>query len=265
MRNMFVILLSQLFAPCLLAQGLAFKMQEVDRTLQVGYCVVIADVNSDQKPDIVIADAQRVIWLENPTWKLRTILQGQTKPDNVSLAARDIDGDGQVDFALAADWRGVSNTRTGGTLQWLKRGKSLEEPWQMIPIADDIPTIHRIRFAQLMESTRPELLVVPLMGRGTSAEKNWSERGVEIQTFSIPAQPERDRWPRLVMDQSLLVVHNFEPVKLLTPKHQQLLLASYDGLFLMRRYEEAGLLSWRMQKLGEGDQSQPQKSRGCSE
>ncbi len=103
---------------------LRFRMQEIDHTLKVGYSVVIADVNNDKKPDIVVADAQRVIWFENPTWKLRTIIQGQTKPDNVSIAAYDIDGDGLIDFALAADWKPF-NTKSGGDASVAQAGQDV--------------------------------------------------------------------------------------------------------------------------------------------
>ena len=60
--------------------------------LTVGYAVVIADVNDDGKPDIVVVDSKRVIWYENPSWKCRTIITGKTKPDNVCIAPLDIDG-----------------------------------------------------------------------------------------------------------------------------------------------------------------------------
>ena len=107
----------------------------------------LVDLNGDGKKDIVVVDTTRVVWFENPTWKLRTIIQGQTKPDNVCIDAHDIDGDGALDLALGADWKPF-NTREGGTLQWLRRGPTLDDPWTVFPI-DTEPTLHRIRFADL--------------------------------------------------------------------------------------------------------------------
>src|SRR5262249_38366197 len=99
-----------------------FRMQELETKLGVGYAVLIADVNGDGKPDIIVVDTTRVLWYENPTWKRHTIIEGLTRPDNVCAAAHDIDGDGKLDLALGADWKPF-NTKEGGTLQWLKQGK----------------------------------------------------------------------------------------------------------------------------------------------
>ncbi len=125
----------------------SFRMQELDEKVEVGYAVLCVDVNGDGKKDIVVVDTKRVIWFENPTWKVHTIIKGLTKPDNVCIDAYDIDGDGKIDFALGADWKPF-NTKSGGTLQWLKRGKNIDEPWSLYPI-DTEPTVHRIRFADI--------------------------------------------------------------------------------------------------------------------
>src|SRR5262249_50715218 len=67
----------------------SFRMQEIETGLGVGYAVLLVDLNGDGKKDIVVVDTKRVVWYENPTWKRHTILEGQTKPDNVCIAAYD--------------------------------------------------------------------------------------------------------------------------------------------------------------------------------
>src|SRR5262249_53746593 len=151
-----------------------FRMQEIETGLKVGYAVLLVDVNGDGKKDIVVVDTTRVVWYENPSWKRRTIIEGKTKPDNVCIAAYDIDGDGQLDFALGADWKGPPQTKSGGTLQWLKRGKTLDDPWTLYPIAEE-PTVHRIRFADVLGEGKPQLINVPLMGREATAKENWMD------------------------------------------------------------------------------------------
>src|SRR5688572_28349082 len=80
-----------------------FRAQEIETNLGVGYAVLLVDVDHDGKRDIVVVDTNRVIWYANPDWKMRAIIQGGTKPDNVCIDADDIDGDGKLDFALVAD------------------------------------------------------------------------------------------------------------------------------------------------------------------
>jgi hypothetical protein len=238
-----------------------FRMQEIETGLKVGYAVLLVDVNHDRKPDIVVVDTTRVVWYENPTWKRRNIIQNQTKPDNVCIAALDIDGDGQVDFALGADWH-PANTKSGGTLQWLKRGKSLDDLWTVYPI-DSEPTIHRIRFADVDGDGKPELVVVPLQGRGSSARGNWVDgQPVRILAYRIPKDPVKDRWVPEVLDRSLHVIHNFWPIPSATGKGQDILTASYEGVHLLTR-DPDGKRSRR--QLGIGDQQNPKGKRGASE
>ena len=238
-----------------------FRVQEIETGLTVGYCVLLVDINGDGKKDIVVADSRRVVWYENPTWKRRTILEGQSKPDNVSIAAYDIDGDGQVDLALAADWK-PSNTKDGGTLQWLRRGKSLDEPWTMQPIGSE-PTLHRIRFADIDGEGKPRLLAGPLMGRDSSGKNNWMDgRPVRLLAYKIPSDPLHDPWVPEVINEELHVVHNFWPVEAEAGKGLDILCASYEGVNLLTR-DVSG--KWQRRQLGEGNQANPRSNRGSSE
>jgi hypothetical protein len=239
-------------------------MQEIETGLKVGYAVLLVDLNGDGKKDIVVVDTTRVIWYENPTWKRRTILEGQTKPDNVCIAAYDIDGDGHLDLALGADWKPF-NTREGGTLQWLKRGQSLDDPWSIYPI-DTEPTVHRIRFADVDGSGRAKLMVAPLMGRNSTAKNNWMDgQPVRLLAYKIPKDPTRDRWVPEVIDESLHVVHNLWPIPPASGKGTEgmnILTASYEGVNLLA-HDSAG--NWIRHHLGEGNQANPKSNRGASE
>jgi hypothetical protein len=238
-----------------------FRMQELATDLKVGYAVLLVDLNGDGKKDIVVVDTTRVLWFENPTWKRRTIIEGQTKPDNVCIAAYDIDGDGQLDLALGADWH-PSQTSKGGTLQWLKRGKTLDEPWTLHPIGTE-PTVHRIRFADLYGDGRAKLIVAPLMGRHSTQKMNWTDGlPVRLLAYTIPKDPTRDRWVPEVLDESLHVVHNFWPIESASGKGKDLLTASYEGVNLFT-HDVSG--KWSRRHLGEGNQANPKSNRGSSE
>jgi hypothetical protein len=237
-----------------------FTVQQIEKGLGVGYAVLPVDLNDDGKIDLVVVDQKRVVWYENPTWKRRTIIEGQTEPDNVCVAAADIDDDGKLDLALGAGWRPF-NTKGGGTLQWLARGKSLDEPWTLHPIGAE-PMLHRIRFADLDGSGKPALLVGPLMGRDSTQANNWMDgKPVRLLAYRIPKDPVRDRWVSDVIDESLHVLHNFFPISAATGKGSDILTASYEGVSLLSRDGE----HWRRRLIGSGNQDNLKGSRGASE
>src|SRR5258708_37451858 len=77
-----------------------FKPQQRDEKVTIGYGVLLLDLNADRKADIIVADSKRVIWSENPTWKMHVIVEGQTLPDNVAIAPIDMLHDGKTALVL---------------------------------------------------------------------------------------------------------------------------------------------------------------------
>jgi hypothetical protein len=242
-----------------------FAMQEFATDLKIGYAVVTADVNGDTKPDIVVVDQHRVVWYENPTWKPRVMLQGKTAPDNVCIAAADIDGGGDLEFVIGAGWKPF-DTQKPGTLQWLKRGKTLDEEWTMHAIPCDEPTVHRVQMIDIDGDTKPELVLVPLMGRGATAKANWMDgRPVRVLVYRVPAEPAVPRnWQSTVLSEELHVVHNFAAY---TPagskKPMSILTASYEGYSAIILDPENG--KHRTQRVHEGNRSNPAGNLGASE
>jgi hypothetical protein len=272
-------ILSAIFA-CLLPISLAhadepkkdaifpkFEMQEIATDLGVGYAVLLVDVNGDGKKDIVVVDQKRVVWYENPTWKRRIIIENQTKPDNVCIAAYDIDGDGQIDFALGAGW-GKLDTKEGGTIQWLKRGKTLDEKWTVYPIGEE-PTVHRMRFVDIDGSGKPHLVVAPLVGRNSTQKANWTDGSpVRILAYKIPKDPTKDRWVPEVLDESLHVVHNLWAIE--PHKDWSISFLGMRSMMLMASYEGVSALvnirgNRSIRHIGQGFQDNPTSSRGASE
>lgn len=238
-----------------------FATEEIAKDLKIGYAVALADFNGDSKPDIIVVDKHRVIWYENPTWKVRTIISGTTKPDNVCLALLDIDGDQQLDIVLGADWAPF-NTKSGGTLHWLKRGKTLDDPWTLYPI-DEEPTVHRVRVADLYGDGKPRIVLGPLMGRESTPKNNWMDgRPVRMLVYTVPNDPVKGPWKPEVIDESLHVVHNFWPIaRGGNGGGHDVLAASYEGV---SRIHWTGS-KWQTQHIGAGNQANPKGNRGASE
>lgn len=252
-----------LFPVCAQAQQRAwpsFEIQEIDRSLTVGYAVLLHDVNEDRRPDIVVVDSRRLIWFENPNWKLHTILnEGATKPDNVCIAPLDVNRDGYTDLVLGAGWRGF-NTRDTGTLQWLEHPGKVWEPWKLHPI-DEVVSLHRIRTGDIDNDGAPELVVAPLLGPGTTRAGNFMQRAVSLFYYKVPDSQE-GRWVRTVIDdKNLHVLHNIWLDDLDANGRTDVITASYEGV---RSYEFDGR-AWGFTVVGEGDQTSPDRERGTSE
>src|ERR1043166_9191344 len=81
-----------------------FRAVEIDRSIEIGYGIAVADVDGDGKPDIILADKKQIVWYRNPNWEKFIIAENLTKLDNVCVAAADIDGDGKTEIAVGGEW-----------------------------------------------------------------------------------------------------------------------------------------------------------------
>ncbi len=272
MRYGLTLLAAVAASPLFAADFPRFKPQEIDTGLKIGYAVVTTDVDGDKKPDIVVVDQHKVVWYRNPgtqsgVWKKYVILDGKTRPDNVCIAPIDIDGDGKPEFVLGAAWKPF-NTAQAAQLVWLKRGKDVTQEWTMHEIPCEEPVVHRVRVADIDGDGKPEVVMVPLMGRDSSAKGNWMDgRGVRIIAYKVPAkEPEKkENWKTQVLSDELHVTHNFWPVYSATVNGKRplraILVTAYEGVFTIRPMDG----KWKTSRVGVGNQANAKGSRGASE
>lgn len=216
---------------------LQFEAQVLDPNVgNVCYAVTSADVDGDKRPDVVAVTENRVIWFRNPDWKPYVIIADQTDRDNVCIAPYDIDGDGQIDFALGAGWTKI------GTLQWLTRGKSLDEKWHVHFINKE-GWLHRVRFGDILGAGKSQLVISPL-------NKTIAPAGVRLLAFEIPQNPKSDVWKATQMDEALNAMHNHWMGDFDGDGKIDTVTASMEGVFLFQLQPDR---SFKKTKLAAGE------------
>jgi len=144
-----------------------FLAHDVAAGLRGGYQVVVADLNRDGKPDLLAVASQLpdLIWFENPTWTKHVIAGSFTQM--INAAVYDTDGDGIPEIALASGFS-MNAAASVGIVTILTHLGDPANPWIAKEI-DRLPTVHRIRWADIDGSRRKVLVSAPLLGPGAIA------------------------------------------------------------------------------------------------
>jgi len=202
-----------------------FRAADVDTNVGIGYGVVLADINGDKKPDIILADKNVVVWYQNPGWQKHVIAEKLTQLDHVCIAAADIDGDGEAELAAGAGWN-PNDTLNSGSVHYLIPSKDRLQKWEPVTLPHE-PTVHRMRWRKI-GTNQFDLVVVPLHGRGN---RDGQGDGVKILAYKMPADPKAP-WTTELVDDTLHMTHNFELVQWDKDPEQEILVASKEGVFL---------------------------------
>ena len=165
----------------------------IDPAFPDAYQVEVADVDGDGKPDIVALGGATIAWYQNPTWTKRIIATGgdPLKGDIISSATVDLDGDGRAEIAIACDF--AMNTPTRGQLFLASQGATLAAPWTFRKV-EDVPSIHRVRWADLEGDRQPELIVAPLFGPKAAPPTYDQDMARVVEFRPDPAQPKTGKW-----------------------------------------------------------------------
>jgi hypothetical protein len=216
----------------------SFKAVEIDSNIGIGYGVTVADVDGDKKPDIILVDKDQVVWYQNPSWKKHIIAEKLTAKDHVCIAAADIDGDGKAEIAVGAEWN-PGDTENSGAVFYLIPPADRTQKWEAVKLPHE-PTVHRMRWVKNAEG-KYDLIVVPLHGRGN---KNGAGDGAKVLAYKMPANP-KDPWKTEVVNNSMHMTHNFQPVEWKHEKGSELLLGGKEGVL----YLTPGQNRWTAEKI----------------
>ncbi|MCX6856658.1 MAG: FG-GAP and VCBS repeat-containing protein [Verrucomicrobia bacterium] len=212
-----------------------FKPQEIDATVTIGYGLALADVDGDKRIDILLADKERIVWYQNPTWVKHVIAEKLTEKDHVCIAARDINGDGKCEIAVGAQWN-PADTVDSGAVFYLVPPEDRTQLWKPIQLSHE-PTTHRMRWVR-NQAGRFDLIVVPLHGRGN---KDGQGTGVRILAYHVPSDPSTT-WNTSLVTDVMHMTHNFDVIPAGTPEEpESLLLCGREGVLRL----DPGESGWR--------------------
>ena len=204
-----------------------FEEQVIDDEVDIGYGLGIGDVDGYGKDDIVLADKKQFVWYRNPDWQRFVMVDSLTERDNVCLAVRDINGDGQVEVAVGAQWNPgeTSDPMQSGSVHYLVRPEDPTQLWQPVALHNE-PTVHRMQWVKVDDSY--QLVVLPLHGRGN---QNGEGEGVKVLAYHVPDNPS-DEWEYTLLDQSMHLTHNFDIVQ--EGETESLIIGGREGAKMIR-------------------------------
>lgn len=205
-----ILLGSVLFAQGAFAQSMpdpAFEAETLDDDVAIGYGLQIGDVDGDGDEDILLADKNEIVWYRNGDWQRFVMAADLTERDNVCITARDLNGDGQVEVAVGANWNpgNTSDPEASGSVHYLIRPDDPTERWEPVTLPNE-PTVHRMHWTK-MGDDRYALVVLPIHGW---ENENAEGPGVRILAYVKPENP-RQVWEKILIDDRLNLTHNFHP------------------------------------------------------
>ena len=233
------------------AAGTSFVTHVIDGELTSGYQPVVADLNRDGRPDVIGLSTRigELAWYENPGWERHVLATGLNR--SINAAARDLDGDGIPEIALAHEF-GTTHGSSRGILSLLTHAGDPTEPWSIREL-DRTPTVHRIRWADPDGTGRPVLVTAPLSG--PAAEPPEYRDAVPVYWYR-PGDWRR----RTVTDAGQGVVHGLLVKPWRAPAGDAAFTASFTGVHV-HRYLDG---EWSRETVVAGDPA-PWPASGASE
>jgi hypothetical protein len=230
------------------------------------YHLIVADMNGDGKPDVVVVtETDNVLsWYENPTWTKHVVTTALSH--NIDVAACDVEKRGRPDLFVASSYA-FGGSPEGGRIIMLSPGADANAEWIATEIGRD-PCTHRLRFADWDGNGRKELVAVPLIAAG--APGPYGSEPVEIRSYAFSgfehrAPAAKRKITMEAVDRSLHLAHGACVCDFDGNGREDLLVASLEGVTLFRPIGKGTSRTWSKTLLAEGRPSPDPTKRGCSE
>ncbi|MDP6535056.1 MAG: VCBS repeat-containing protein [Gammaproteobacteria bacterium] len=260
-----IILFGGLLTACQVADAqrglVSFEKNVLDGEIRGGYGVEVADVDGDGLTDIVAlaTNPGQFVWYKNPSWDkfaISTVVRG-----NVDAAPHDIDDDGDIDMVLANSFN-LSASSDGGPIHWLENpgNPTVNQEWEMHFI-DEVPTSHRVEWGDINGDGEQELINLPIIGIGATSPEY--DANLQLKAYSIPGNLSVDRWPGIVLDESLQLSHGLSLVDWDADGREDILTASFYGVHLFQLATQGRSVARRL--IGIGKQEAERPAIGSSE
>ena len=238
-----------------------FDRQVLDEEFQGGYGVDFADIDGDGRTDLVAwaTNPGQLAWFRNPDWDKYAVTS--TMQGNIDSAPLDIDGDGDMDLVLAHDFS-LGNSTGGGVIHWMENpgDPMANQEWRAHYI-DEIPTSHRVHWADVNGDGQQELVNLPIIGIGASGPLY--DVGLQLKSYLVPEDLTVESWNGVVLDDSLEMSHGMSSVDWDGDGREDLLTASFGGVHLFQLATNGRAVS--KTRVGEGLQGPERPGIGSSE
>jgi len=238
----------RLFASVFLVPGLLlagkildFSQQTIATDLAGGYQVVACDLNHDGKPDLIAlaSNMTDLVWFENPGWQRHVI--ASNLHHIINLAASDIDNDGIPEIALAYEFS-MNPADSLGKVAILHHDDDPRRPWKLQEI-DQLPTSHRLRWADVDGSGQKVLINAPLAASDARAP---DYRGHVPLVYYRPGEWKR----RLISDAEQGILHGIFITDWDGDGRDEILIGSFLGIHIYK-YSPNG--AWSRKEIARGD------------
>lgn len=145
-----------------MSHPLHFEKHALADDLAGGYQVIACDVNGDGKQDLIAlaSDMPDLVWFENPTWKRHVLARSLPQMINAACWSH---GPHKAPTIAVAYHFSMHPEQSIGTVSILKPGDDPTQPWNPTVI-DQLPTSHRLRWADIDGSGNKALINAPLAG-----------------------------------------------------------------------------------------------------